>query len=89
MSLLSSSHLTAIITRQHQHDLRREAAQWHAATRALSAPTPQTGAANRRHAGAASWLALSWLARAARQLADPHPAHPAPPAPGAEGWSAG
>ena len=89
MSLLCSSHLTAVIARQHQLDLRREAAQWHAATRAVAAPTPQTGAANQRHTGVASGLARSWLARAARQLAHPHPAHPAPSAPGAEGWSAG
>jgi hypothetical protein len=81
MSLLCSSYLTAVAAHQRQHALRREANQWHAATRAAAAPTPHPKAVQRRPAAAASGLARSWLARATRQLGCPSPALPAPELP--------
>ncbi len=89
MSLYPSPTRTAVAAQQRQHELQREAAQWRAATRAVTATTqrpaaaltPHPGAANRRHAGAASWLA-----RAARRRGLPLPARPAP---GTEAWAQG
>jgi hypothetical protein len=73
MTCSHSPILTAAAAHQRQHELRCEAAQWRAATRAMLTTTqpPAAGAA-------------SWLSRAVRRLGRLRPARPAP---GAEAWS--
>ena len=84
MSLSQCPILTTVVAHQHQHELRRMATQWHAASRA--APTPLPGAATLRHVGTASQLAVSWCTRVAFRLHIPLPAHLTPEA---EAWSQG
>ena len=85
MSLSQCPNLTAVSAHQRQHELRREATEWHAAIRAAAAPTPRP-AGNQPHAGPASRPAVSWHTRVARWLRCRHSARSAP---GAEAWSQG
>jgi hypothetical protein len=78
MSLSQCPHLTATTAHQRQHEPRREATQWHAATRAAASATPHQGMVSQRHAGSASRPAVSWRTRVACWLRVPLPARPTP-----------